>query len=171
MKWLRQKILIVAYFFSLPVAAQTVHQDSERIAYRNTVTVANANQLDLFFRAQKVIANYVAQKPSLVKTDTINYEISAKGSIKLHSPYHLVKTLLYTIQLSINDGAYEYRIDSVFIKEVERGGKTKLISSQELLKGMEVSGSASSIMEKQLNEIDMNFQKLIDIVSNKMKET
>jgi hypothetical protein len=170
MKWIKQKIWIVACFFSLPVVAQTVHVDSERIAYRNTVTVDNSSQLELFFRAQKAIADYVTQQAALIKTDAIKNEMSAQGSISLNSPYHLVKTLLYTIKISVHDGGYQYQIDSVYLKEEERGGSTKLTSSQELLKGMDISGPASWIMERQLNEIDMNFQKLIALVNGEMKK-
>jgi hypothetical protein len=170
MKWINQKIWIVACFFSLPVTAQTVHVDTDRIAYRSTVTVANTSQLELFFRAQKAIADYVTQQPPLINTDAINNEISAQGSIRLKAPYHLVKSLLYKIKLLVHDGTYQYQIDSVYLKEEERGGSTKLTSSQELLKGMDVSGPASWIMENQLNEIDMNFQKLIALVNDEMKK-
>jgi hypothetical protein len=34
---------------------------------------------------------------------------------------------------------------------------------------MDVSGPVSAAAEKQLNEIDMNFQKLIDLVNTYMK--
>jgi hypothetical protein len=83
----------------------------------------------------------------------------------------MIKTLFYTIKLSVRDGAYEYQIDSVSLKQEERGGSIKLISSRELLKGMDVSGEASWIMEEQLNEIDMNLQKVIALVNNTMKAT
>ena len=33
------------------------------------------------------------------------------------------------------------------------------------------SGAVSATVEKQLNEMDMNFQKLIDLVNRDMKET
>jgi len=170
MKCIKQKIWIIACLLSVPAVAQTVHVDSDRIAYRNTVTVDNTGQLQLFFRAQKAIADYVAQQPALIKTDALNNEMSAQGSIRLTSPYHMIKTLLYTIKLSVRDGAYEYQIDSVYLKQEERGGSTKLISSRELLKGMDVSGEASWITEKQLNEIDMNLQKLLALVKGEMKK-
>ena len=169
MKWIKQKTWIVACFFSLPVTAQTVHVDSDRVVYHNTVTVDHTSQLELFFRAQKAIANYVTQQPALIKTDAINNEISGQGIIRLKSPYHLIKNVLYTITLSVNDGAYQYHVDSVYLQEQERGETTKLTSSRELLKGMDVSGSASWIMEEQLNVIDMNLQKVIALVKGEMK--
>jgi uncharacterized protein with TBP-like fold DUF4468 len=170
MKCIKQKIWIVLCFFSLPAAAQTVHVDSDRVAYQNTVKVDHTSQVELFFRAQKAIADYVTQEPALIKTDALNNEISGQGTIKLKSPYHLIKNLLYTITLSVHDGAYHYKIDSVYLQEEERGGSTKLTSSRELLKGMDVSGSASWITEEQLNEIDMNLQKVIALVRTEMKK-
>lgn len=171
MKWIKQKIWIVACSISIPVAAQTVHVDGDRVAYQNTVTVDHSSQVELFFRAQKAIADYVTQQPALIKTDAINNEISGQGTIRLKSPYHVIKNLLYTITLSVHDGGYQYHIDSVYLQEEERGGSTKLISSQQLLKGMDVSGEASWIMEEQLNEIDMNLQKVIALVNSEMKKT
>jgi hypothetical protein len=170
MKWIKEKIWIVACSFSIPAMAQTAHVDSDRVVYQNTVTVDHTSQVELFFRAQKAIANHVTQQPALITTDAINHEISGQGIIRLKSPYHLIKNILYTITLSVKDGAYKYHIDSVYLQEQERGGTTKLTSSRELLKGMDVSGSASWIMEEQLNEIDMNLQKVIALVKSEMKD-
>ena len=169
MKGLKQQILIVACFASMSAIAQTVHVDSHRIVYRNTVKVASMGQAELFSRAQKAIADHVSQHPAIIKTDSINKEILAQGSIRLRSPYHLIRTVEYVIELVVNDGSYQYRVDSVYLKEEERGGKTKVTSSSELLKGMDVSGPESSKMEKQLNEIDLNLQKLIEIMNSEMK--
>ena len=169
MKWIKEKIWIVVWSFSLPATAQTAHVDSDRVVYQNTVRVDHTSQVELFFRGQKAIATYVTQQPALIKTDAVNHEISGQGIIRLKSPYHLIKDILYTITLSVTDGAYKYHIDSVYLQEQERGATTKLTSSRELLKGMDVSGSASWIMEEQLNEIDMNLQKVIALVKGEMK--
>jgi hypothetical protein len=108
-------------------------------------------------------------KESIITDNNEKGMMSAKGRIKLASPYHIIKTVEYILELSVDDGSYEYRIDSIYLKQVERGGKTTRISSEELLKGMDVSGPQSANAEKQLNEIDMNFQKLIDLVNTYMK--
>jgi hypothetical protein len=171
MKWTKEKIWIVACSLSMPVAGQTVHVNDDRIVYENKVPVDKANQKELFFRAQKAIADNVTQQPTLISTDAVNNEVSGQGSIRLKSFYHLIKTLFYTIKLSIRDGGYQYQIDSVYLKEEERGGRTKFLSSNELLKGMEVSGSASWMMEEQLNEIDMNLQKVIALVKGEMNKS
>ncbi len=153
---------------------QTVHVDSNRIVYRGTVKLDSVNREELFARAKYAIFNNVKEgKVSIVTDNKEKGIISAKGSIKLASSYHIIKKIEYILELSVDDGKYEYRIDSVSIKQVERGGKTTRIYSEELLKGLDVTVSGfvpgSAIVEKQLNEIDMNFQKLIDLVSADME--
>ena len=46
-----------------------------------------------------------------------------------------------------------------------------LLNPDPRVKGMEMSEAVSATIEKQLNEIDMNFQKLIDLVNAYMKKT
>src|SRR6185369_326366 len=108
-------------------------------------------------RAKNALLNNVKGSKKEIAEDN-KEKIGAKGSIKLSSPYHIIKSVEYILELSVEDGKYKYRIDSVYIKQAERGGKTNKISSEELLKGMEVTGPTSANTEKQLNEIDMNFQ-------------
>src|SRR6266498_2001034 len=165
------------FFLLIPAVAfgQTVHVDSNRIVYKGTVKLDSVRKEGLFARARNAIFNNVkGAKDSIVTYDNEKGMIAAKGSIKLASPYHIIKTVEYILGLSVDDGKYEYRIDSVSIKQVERGGKTTRIYSQELLKGLDVTVSGfvpgSGDVEKQLNEIDMNFQKLIALVNADMKK-
>ncbi len=153
---------------------QTVHIDSNRIVYKETVRLDSVNKEELFARAKETIFNNVKEgKESKVIDYNEKGMISAKGSIRLASRYHIIKTVEYIFELSVDDGKYEYRIDSVHIKQVERGGKTIRKYSEELLIGLDVTVSGfvpgSGNVEKQLNEIDMNFQKLIALVNADMK--
>src|SRR6266487_3344213 len=133
----------VVFFLLIPAVTfgQTVHVDSNRIVYNVTVKVDSVNKERLFARARNAIFNKVKGI------------ISAKGSIKLASPYHIIKKVEYILELSVDDGKYEYRIDSVSIKQVERGGKAIRVYSEELLKGLDVTVSGfvpgSAIVEKQ----------------------
>jgi hypothetical protein len=165
-------IKLIIFLLLIPVVTygQTVHVDSNRIVYKGTVKPGLINKDELYARAKNAIFNNVkGSKEVIVVDDNERGMIAAQGSIRLASPYHIIKTVEYILELSVDDGKYEYRIDSVYIKQVERGGKTHKISSEELLKGMDVSGPVSAAAEKQLNEIDMNFQKLIDLVNTYMK--
>src|SRR4030095_2672828 len=110
------------------------------------------------------------EKQAIIYEDSSNTVITAKGSIKLASPYSIIKKVEYILELSMGDGKYKYRIDSVQIKQVERGGKTTIISSQKLVEGMDESGPVSADTEKQVNEIDMIFQKLLDLLKEGIAE-
>ena len=168
MNFIKQAI----FFLLIPLAGlgQTAHVDSNRIVYKGIVRVESVNKEELFSRAKNAITRVKGDEEGRVEDDKDKGMIATKGSIRLSSPYHLIKTVEYILELSVDNGKYGYRIDSVYIKQVERGGKTVKLSSQELLKGMDVSGPVSQSTEKQLNEIDMNFQKLIALVSGYMKE-
>jgi hypothetical protein len=164
----------IVFLLLIPVVTngQTVHVDEDRIVYKGTVKLEQVNKEDMYSRAKNAILNHVkGSKKGIAEDNKEKEKIAANGSIKLSSPYHIIKTVEYILELSVEDGKYKYRIDSVYIKQAERGGKTIKISSEELLKGMEVSGPVSATTEKQLNEIDMNFQKLLALVNTDMKKT
>jgi hypothetical protein len=169
MKFIKHIIFILL----IPVVTngQTAHVDEDRIVYKGTVKLEQVNKEDMYTRAKNAILNNVkGSKKGIVDGNNEKEKIAAKGSIRLSSPYHIIKTVEYILELSLEDGKYKYRIDSVYINEIERGGKTNKISSEELLKGMEVTGATSANTEKQLNEIDMNFQKLLVLINNDMKK-
>ena len=152
--------------------SQTAHVDSNRIVYKGTVKVDRVNRDELYARAKNALLNNAGGSKEVIVTDSSEKGmISAKGSIRLPSTYATIKTVEYILELSVDDGNYKYRIDSVYLKQVERGGKTNKISSEEILKAMDTSGPVSANAEKQLNEIDMNFQKLLDLLRTDMKET
>src|SRR6266487_2499844 len=144
----------VVFFLLIPAITfgQTVHVDSNRIVYKVTVKLDSVNKERLFARARNAIFNNV-KGDSIVIDNKEKGIISAKGSIKLASPYHIIKKVEYILELSVDDGKYEYRIDSVSIKQVERGGKAIRVYSEELLKGLDVTVSGfvpgSAIVEKQ----------------------
>ena len=164
----------VVFFLLIPAVTfgQTVHIDSNRIVYKGTVKLDSVNKEELFARAKNALFNNV-KEDSIVTDNKEKGKIAVKGSIKLASPYPIIKKVEYILELSVGDGKYEYRIDSVHIKQIERGGKTIMIHSEELLIGLDVTVSGfvpgSGNVEKQLNEIDMNFQKLIALVNGDMK--
>jgi len=163
----------IIFLLLLPVITkgQTVHVDSNRVAYKGTVKPNNIQKEELYGRAKNALLHNIKVKTENPVSENIEKGIiAAEGSIKLASPYHLVKTVEFIFEISVADGKYEYRIDSVYLKQFERGGKTTRISSEELLEGMDVSGPTSAKTEKQLNEIDMVFQKLIVLVNSDMKK-
>lgn len=154
------------------VNSQTVHVDSDRIVYKGNIKLDNINKEELYSSAKNALLNNVrGNKEVIVEDNPEKGMIVSKGTIRLPSSYHIIKTIEYIFELSVEDGKYKYRIDSVYLKQVERGGETVSISSEKLLKGMSVSGPPAANTEKQLNEIDMNFQKLIALFNAEMKKT
>ncbi|HMK26349.1 MAG TPA: DUF4468 domain-containing protein [Chitinophagaceae bacterium] len=172
MKFIKRVIL----FLLIPAgtSGQTIHIDSNRILYKGTVKLDAVNKEELFVRARNAIFNNV-KEDSMVTDNKEKGIIAAKGSIKLASPYPIIKELEYILELAVNNGKYEYRVDSVHIKKIERGGETTIIYSEELLKGLDLTASGFvpgyGDVEKQVNEIDMNLQKLIALVNADMKKT
>ena len=164
----------IIFFLLIPAVTfgQTIHIDSNRIVYKGTVKLDAVNKDELYARARNAMFNNV-KEDSIVTDNKEKGMISAKGSIKLASPYHIIKKVEYILELTVDDGKYEYRIDSVSIKQVERGGKTTRIYADEILQGLDLTASGFvpgyGNVEKQVNEIDMNFKKLIALVKADMK--
>jgi len=135
------------------------------------VNIDHLSKYEIYTRARNAIASSMkGEKQTIIYEDSSSTMITTKGSIKLASPYPIIKKVEYILELSIGDGKYKYRIDSVQIKQVERGGKTTIISSQKLVEGMDESGPVSANTEKQVNEIDMVFQKLLDLLKEDITE-
>jgi hypothetical protein len=157
------------FFLILPFLApcQTVHIEKDNIAYKGTVSVEGASKNELYDRAKNAIIKNV--KANAVQVDSAKEEIVSNGNITLASPFGIVRTLKYKIKISVKESSYKYHIDSVFIQQRERGEKPVEISSADLFKRMDISGPVSIQTEKELNEIDMQFQKLLDLINREMR--
>ena len=163
--------IAIVFLLPLNIYGQTVHIDEDRIVYKGTVDVANASQAELYSRAKDAIQHVKAGKKNKIEERKGNEMIVASGKIKLATPYHIIRTVHYIFELTVEDGKYKYRIDSVYMTEKERGGKTITLSSEKMLKAVEETGPVSIEAEKQLNEVDMNFQKIIALVNGDMKKS
>jgi len=163
----------ILFFFFTPVLTwgQTVHIEKDRIAYQGTVYLASIGKVEIYERAKGALSNSASGKGNIVVDDNEQEgRLAMKGKIRLTSPYYLRRNVEYIIELTVKDGSYNYRIDSVYLEQRERGGGTTRASSEELLKGMDITGKESVDAEKWLNEIDMNFQKLIALINSSMKK-
>src|SRR6267154_277625 len=98
----------ITLFLFVPVitCGQTAHLEENKIVYKGTVKLESADKEELYTRAKNTLTN-------------------VKGNIKLASPYHIIRSVEYVLELSAENGKYKYRIDSVYIKEKERGGKKR----------------------------------------------
>ena len=120
------------YLLLLPSVTygQTVHIDDHRIVYKGAVNVGQINQEELYATAkQSIYDNIKGSKENTIKDDRQNGKICVKGTIKLKTPFEITRTVGYVLELSVEEGGYKYRIDSVYMKQVQRGGKTNTIPS------------------------------------------
>ena len=162
----------VLFLLLFPVFApcQTVHLEKGRIAYEGSVKIERVSKPELYERVKQAILKDIkgAKKEKGLENNEKD-EIIVAGEMRLSSAHDIVKTLQYIMKVSVKDDGYKYEIDSVYIKEARRGGKTIKIPSDELVNGMESSGNIAIDTEKQLNEIDMNIQKLLHFIERDVK--
>jgi hypothetical protein len=163
----------IVFFLFMPAVAvgQTVHVHENRVVYKGVVNVANVNKEELYGRAKDAIYNNVkGGRENIVADDKEKGMIAVKGSIRLTTPYELIRKVEYILEVSVDNGNYKYRIDSVYLRQVERGGEKIKASSEKLLKAVDVTGPEAAEAEKLLNEMDMNFQKLLALINADIKK-
>src|SRR5438034_213011 len=126
------KLLLFILLVPILAFGQTVHIENDKIIYKGTVKMENPGQEELFARAKKAMLNHVTKNVEASMNDRAGNKIAGRGNIRLKSPYYLIKTVEFDFELTVKNGEYSYRIDSVVLKQIERGGKTILISSEDL---------------------------------------
>ena len=158
-------LLLIPFF----AECQTVHIEKGRIAYKGSVKVHGITKSELQERAKQALLKNVKHAKEIDSDKNSKDEIIMAGEMGLYSTHGIIKSLEYIIKVSIKDEGYKYEIDSVYIKTSERGGKTIIIPSEELVKGMDMTGNPAIDAEKQLNEIDMRIQQLLDFIYRDVK--
>jgi hypothetical protein len=164
MKWLLLFLLIPYFSFS-----QTVHLKDGRIFYKNEIKTADRSSENIAGAIQKALSK-TKNKNINITTASPQGEIIATADMKLISDQTTINTLRYEMKIIPNGKGFEYTIDSVSLIQKERGVGTKTISSGELVSNMEITGPTAGKTEKQLNEIDMRFQQLMDLLELYVKD-
>lgn len=155
--------------FPFFISAQTVNVEKSKIVYKGKVHVEGASAEQLTSRARRTILDLDKDYESKVnQNEDGTTRVWFQGATKLASSDHVSKKVTYIVEINVKDGSYEYRIDSVYLVQKEPGQHAKETSSEELLNKMESSGPVAASTEALLNEIDMDFQKLIDRFTNDM---
>ncbi|HWJ92295.1 MAG TPA: hypothetical protein VNR87_14360 [Flavisolibacter sp.] len=160
------------FFLLLPCAgfAQTVHLEDEQIVYKGKVKVDDVEKNELYQRARASIGQRVKNDVgNFINDSTDKNKLSAQGVLRLQTPHSMIRKLFYRLTIEVEKEGYHYFIDSVFISEKIRGGKTTVIPSKKLVERMDISGPTSAQTEKLLNEIDMDFQKLIALLRSDIR--
>jgi len=166
-----KKLLRLLFLFPVMAYGQTVHIDDDRIVYKGTVKVGQISKDNLYESVKQAIYDNVSRsKKNTLLDDKTNGRIAVKGKMKLTTPYHLVRTVGFLLEVIVDDGGYKYRIDSVYMVQVERGGKTIKARSGDVYKGIEATGPESVEAEKIVNEIDLKFQKMLVLIKSDIRK-
>ena len=163
------KLLIIGLLFPLFTIGQTIHHNGEKIIYKGSVKL-DANALtEIRDRLQLVLPEVAGKMTDSILIQSTEDELQALGSIRLQSPYHIIKKVHFTMLLKPSVRGYDYSVDSIYVTEKRRGWKEKKTQSEELIEALEETGNAAVELEILLNEIDLRIQKLLTVLENQMK--
>ena len=151
-------ILLIVPVLSI---GQTVHIKDDKIVYEGKEKVTGISATELANRIRNILPSIISDY-KIVEQSTMT--VKARGKLKLKTPYSIIRTVPYSIELRILEDGYEYQIDSVSFSEQKRGEKMIVKSSKEVLENMEETQPIIGEAERMLNEADMKFQKLLDFL-------
>ena len=166
------RLIFFLLAFPFFISAQTVHIEKNKIVYKGKVHVEGTSAEQLTLRAKRAILNLNKDyKSNVSQNEDGTNKVWFQGATKLASSGHVSSKVKYIVEINVKNGSYEYRIDSVYLVQKEPGQHATESPSGELLDKMESSGAVAARTEGQLNEIDMDFQKLIDDINREMKRS
>lgn len=162
------KILLFCLLLPYISVAQTIHADDDTIVYKGEVSLAVLSSAEILQRLQPALLAAIGEK-RIVQKNMNGEEMKGKGYVVMNTPYHIIRHLHFDLQIRAFDGGYSYRVDSIFLTEKRRGGKTSTKNASELLEGREETGGAGAESEKLLNEIDLKIQKMLVVLENAVR--
>ena len=165
------KVILFLLWMPFSTSAQTVHVENNKIIYKETVHVEGATVEQLVALAKQAIGHLDKKNDPKIIQENGKTKVWSAGAMKLTSSDNVSKKVTYIIEIDVEKGNYQYRIDSVYLVQKEPGHHSTKMSSEDLLSKMNSSGAVAARTERQLNEIDMNFQKLIDRLRNYMAKS
>ena len=159
------KLLFAVLFLPLFSVSQTVHVKDGEILYEGKEKVEGVSPSQIHERIQHIL-------PSLVtdyRVEKQSWEmIRVRGKLKLETPYTIIRTVDYSLELRAIENGFQYLIDSVSFTEQTRGEKPETKSSKEILKNMSEQGEIVGETERLLNETDMRFQRVLAMLKNRI---
>ncbi len=161
-------VLFFILVFPLSLAAQTVHLNDKEIEYKDKVKTEGLSDAEVFQRVQEAVKALVNATGDL-KTEESKKELKVKGEMRLSTPYPIIRKVEYSLEISVKDNGYNYKIDDVSLWEKHRGDTSRIISSKDLVEQLDESGTTAIEAEKILNAIDLNLQKLLRLIENKIR--
>ncbi|HEY1023145.1 MAG TPA: hypothetical protein VGE06_12575 [Flavisolibacter sp.] len=164
------KHLLIVLLFPLFTLGQTVHHDGEKIVYEGNVKLDAGGLSNMQNRLQNVLADVAGKMADSILIRAGEDAIQAAASIRMNSPYAIIRKMHFTLQLAPHATGYTYTVDSIVVTEKRRGWKEKSVTSEEMIDNLEETGNAAIELEITLNEIDLRIQKLLRVLENKMKQ-
>src|SRR5678816_554832 len=172
------KFFFALFLLPLFSASQTVHVKDGSILYEGKEKVTGVSASEIYNRIQNILPssvdNYKASSRPSPKEKAISTQgqlfenslqsanaVKARGELNIKTPYNIIRTVHYSVELRAIENGYEYLIDSVSFTEQKRGEKPSTKSSKEVVDNMGEQGAIVGETEKLLNEVDMRFQKLL----------
>jgi len=165
------KAILFLLWIPFSISAQTVHVENNKIIYKEKVHVEGATVEQLAALAKQAISHLDKNNDPKIVQEKGKTRVWSAGEMKLTSSDHVSKKVTYIIEINVEKENYQYRIDSVYIVQKEPGHHSTKMSSEDLLSKMNSSGAVAASTERQLNEIDMDFQKLINRIRNYMAKS
>jgi len=159
-------VLLLAPIFSY---SQTIHRDKDEILYKGNVNMVGLQKSEMIARLQHAVQIAAEESHAEVETKPTGNNLVSVGEMKLTSPYHIKLSLLFNLHVTPTGNGYQYRIDSVKVREMKRYSRTTIKSSKDLLEGIEETGLTAIAAEKLLNEIDLRLQKLLTILEREAR--
>ena len=181
------KFFFVLFLLPLFSASQTVHIKDGSILYEGNQKVTGVSASEIYNRIQNILPSLVddykaSSRPS-PKEKAISTQgqlsenslqsadvVRARGQLHLKTPYIIIRTVDYSIELKAIENGYEYRIDSVSFTEQKRGEKPITKSSKDVVGNMSEQGAIVGETERLLNETDLRFQKLLAVLRTKIQK-
>jgi len=181
------KLFFALLLLPLFAASQTVHVKDGSIVYEGKEKVEGVSASEIYNRIQHILPSLVddykassrpSPKEKAMSTQGQLSEnslqsadvVKARGQLHLKTPYTIIRTVHYSLELKAIENGYEYLIDSVSFTEQKRGEKAETKSSKEVFDNMSEQGAIVGETERLLNETDMRFQRLLDVLRMKVKK-
>lgn len=163
------KSFFILLFLPFISFSQTIHRDDDDILYKGNVNIVGLAMPELTARLQNALQIASDESNASMSSQLASNEIVSAGEIKLNSTYHVKLTLLFNLRITPSENGYQYRIDSVKVREMKRYSRTTIKPSKELLEGIEETGLTAIEAERLLNEIDLRLQKLLTILEREAR--
>lgn len=163
------KQLFICLFFPLFLFGQTVHHDDDKIIYTGHINLAE-KKTEVLSRLQQVFPKIAGKLTDSVLLVSKEEGLEAQASLRLKSPYAIIRKVHFSMSLIPETDGYTYTVDSVFVTEKRRGWKEKRTDAEDMIEALEETGNAAIELEILLNEIDLRIQQLLTILETEMRK-